>query len=128
MTTAGTMCRRQAHVPHDSEVGAKISCFVKGVFGVLQWIWIAMDARIRQVMACHRGKRRRDRAQELWAALPLVYREQATFPTKHYAAYTGVMPAERHTRVRYRLNTNSTIERAPPIILESVTLPIAVIK
>jgi insertion element IS1 protein InsB len=40
-----------------------------------QWIWIAMDAITRQVIAFHVGDRSRDRAKELWAKVPLVYRE-----------------------------------------------------
>jgi insertion element IS1 protein InsB len=48
------------------------------------WVWIAMDAPSRQVMAFHVGGRSRDSAQELWAKIPLVYREQATFYTDQY--------------------------------------------
>jgi insertion element IS1 protein InsB len=51
-----------------------------------QWIWIAMDATTRQVMAFHVGDRRRDSATELWAQIPVVYREQATFHTDQYDA------------------------------------------
>jgi hypothetical protein len=46
-----------------------------------QWIWIAMDATTRQIIAFHVGDRSRDSAQELWAKIPWVYREQATFHT-----------------------------------------------
>ena len=46
-----------------------------------QWIWIAMDAQTRQVIAFHVGDRSRDSAKALWAKIPLVYREQATFHT-----------------------------------------------
>jgi insertion element IS1 protein InsB len=46
-----------------------------------QWIWIAMDATTRQVIAFHVGDRSRDSAKELWAKIPLVYQEQATFHT-----------------------------------------------
>jgi insertion element IS1 protein InsB len=45
------------------------------------WIWIAMDAKTRQVIAFHVGDRRRDSAIALWAKIPLVYREQATLHT-----------------------------------------------
>jgi insertion element IS1 protein InsB len=44
-----------------------------------QWIWIAMDATTRQIMAFHVGDRRRESGKELWANMPMVYREQATF-------------------------------------------------
>jgi insertion element IS1 protein InsB len=40
-----------------------------------QWIWIPMDAQTRQIIAFHGGDRSRDSAQELWAKIPLVYRE-----------------------------------------------------
>jgi insertion element IS1 protein InsB len=36
-----------------------------------QWIWIAMDATTRQVIAFHVGDRSRDSAQVLWAKIPL---------------------------------------------------------
>jgi len=45
------------------------------------WVWIAMDAITRQGMAFHVGDRSRDSAKALWAKMPLVYREQATFNT-----------------------------------------------
>jgi insertion element IS1 protein InsB len=64
-----------------------------------QWIWIAMDAKTRQVIAFHVGDRRRDSAKELWAKIPLGYREQATFHTDQYEAYQGVIPAVRHKAI-----------------------------
>ena len=45
-----------------------------------QWIWIAMDAKTRQIIAFHVGDRSRDSAQQLWAKIPLVYREQGHIP------------------------------------------------
>ena len=42
------------------------------------WIWIAMDAKTRQVMAFHGGDRRRKSAKRLWAKIPLAYRQRAT--------------------------------------------------
>jgi insertion element IS1 protein InsB len=41
------------------------------------WLWIALEAQTRQVMALHVGDWRRESAQELGAKLPLVYRDQA---------------------------------------------------
>ena len=35
-----------------------------------QWIWIAMDATTRQVMAFHVGDRSRKSAKRLWAKIP----------------------------------------------------------
>ncbi len=76
-----------------------------------QWIWIAMDATTRQVIAFHVGDRSRDCAQELWAKIPLVYREQATFHTDKYNAYTGVIPAERHKAITKKARKTNHIER-----------------
>jgi len=36
------------------------------------WIWMAMDANPRQMIACHVGDRRRESAQELWAQIPVA--------------------------------------------------------
>src|SRR5215831_21265117 len=44
-----------------------------------QWVWIAMDKQTRQILAFHVGDRSRESAQQLWANLPAVYREQAIF-------------------------------------------------
>jgi hypothetical protein len=35
----------------------------------------------------------------LWANLPTVYREQATFYTDQYEVYTGVIPAAQHKAI-----------------------------
>jgi hypothetical protein len=35
-----------------------------------QWIWIAMEATTRQVMAVHVGERSRGSAKRLWAKIP----------------------------------------------------------
>ena len=46
-----------------------------------QWVWIAMDKQTRDIMAFHVGDRSHDSAQQLWATLPAVSREQAMFST-----------------------------------------------
>ena len=46
-----------------------------------QWVWIALDKQTRQIIALHVGDRSHKSAQQLWANLPAVYREQATFYT-----------------------------------------------
>jgi len=48
------------------------------------WIWSAMDATTRQIMAFHVGDRSRASGKELWAKMPMVYREQALFHTDQY--------------------------------------------
>jgi insertion element IS1 protein InsB len=57
------------------------------------WVWIAVDRQTRQSIAFHVGDRSRDSAKQLWANIPAGYREQATFYTDQYAAYTDVIPA-----------------------------------
>src|SRR5262245_43233060 len=50
-----------------------------------QWIWMAMDASTRQIIAFHVGDRSQASAERLWANLPVAYREQAIFYTDQYA-------------------------------------------
>ena len=76
-----------------------------------QWLWIARDAKTRQVMAFDVGDRSRDSAKELWANIPLVYREQATFHTDQYDAYQGVIPAARHKAITKKARKTNHIER-----------------
>jgi len=45
------------------------------------WVWIAMDKQTRQIIAFHVGDRSHESAKQLWANLPAVYRERATFYT-----------------------------------------------
>jgi insertion element IS1 protein InsB len=70
-----------------------------------------MDATTRQILAFHVGDRRRDSAKTLWAKIPVVYREQATFHTDQYDAYTGVIPAERHRAITKKARKTNQIER-----------------
>jgi insertion element IS1 protein InsB len=76
-----------------------------------QWIWIAMDAQTRQVIAFHVGDRRRESAQALWDKIPVAYREQARFQTDQYEAYTGVIPAEQHKAMTKQARKPNHIER-----------------
>ena len=75
------------------------------------WLWIAMDATTRQIVAFHVGDRSRDRAKELWAKIPEGYREQATFHTDHYDAYTGVIPVARHRAITKKARKTNHVER-----------------
>jgi insertion element IS1 protein InsB len=76
-----------------------------------QWIWIAMDAKTRQIIAFHVGDRSRESAKALWANIPLVYREQATFHTDQYEAYKEVIPADRHKAITKKARKTNHIER-----------------
>ena len=41
-----------------------------------QWIWLAMDARTRQIIAFYVGDRSRKSFKKLWAMIPKAYRQQ----------------------------------------------------
>jgi insertion element IS1 protein InsB len=76
-----------------------------------QWLWIAMDKQTRQSMAFHVGDRSHESAQQLWANLPAVYREQATFYTDQYAVYTGSIPAAQHKAITKHARKTNHIGR-----------------
>ena len=75
------------------------------------WMWIAMDAKTRQIMAFHVGERRGESGKALWATIPLVYRAQATFHTDQYEVYKGVIPAEQHRAITKKARKTNHIER-----------------
>ena len=43
-----------------------------------QWIWLAIDATTRQVLAFYVGDRSANSARQLWQRLPALYRQRAT--------------------------------------------------
>jgi insertion element IS1 protein InsB len=69
-----------------------------------QWIWIAMDARSRQIIAFHVGDRSRESAKKLWESIPKSYRDKATFYTDDWQAYNGIIPGDRHQVVKGKAN------------------------
>jgi insertion element IS1 protein InsB len=74
-----------------------------------QWMWIAMDATTRQVIAFHVGDRSRRSAKRLWAKIPHAYRQHATFYTDRYVVYEGVIPAAQHRAItKLARKTNHT--------------------
>jgi insertion element IS1 protein InsB len=76
-----------------------------------QWIWLAMDAKSRQLIAFHVGDRSRESVKALWANIPEAYQHHATFHTDHYDVYTGVMPAARHKALSKKARQTKHIER-----------------
>ena len=46
-----------------------------------QWVWIALDVAMKQVLAFNVGDRSASSARELWRRIPQVYRDHATFYT-----------------------------------------------
>ena len=78
-----------------------------------QWVWMAMDAKTRQIIAFHVGDRSHTRAEYLWAKIPQAYRQHATFYTDQYVVYEKVIPAAQHKR--------SASWRGKPITLNGST-------
>jgi len=76
-----------------------------------QWVWIAMDKQTRQIIAFHVGDRSHESAKQLWANLPAVYREQATFYTDQYTVYAGIIPAAQHKAITKHARQTNHIER-----------------
>ena len=76
-----------------------------------QWIWIAMDAKSRQVIVFHVGDRSRRSAKRLWAKIPEAYRQHATFYTDQYVVYEGVIPAAQHRAISKLARKTNHIER-----------------
>jgi len=76
-----------------------------------QWIWIAMDARSRQVIVFYVRDRSRRSAKRLWTKIPEAYRQHATFYTDQYVVYEGVIPAAQHRAINKWARTTNHIER-----------------
>ena len=86
-----------------------------------QWIWIAMDATTRQVIAFHVGDRSRKSAKRLWAKIPEAYRQHATFYTDQYVVYEGVIPAAQHRAISKSARNTNHIERFNNTLRERVS-------
>jgi insertion element IS1 protein InsB len=76
-----------------------------------QWIWLAMDARSRQVIAFYVGDRSLQSAKRLWAKIPQAYRQHATFYTDQYVVYAGVIPTTQHRAISKQARKTNHIER-----------------
>jgi insertion element IS1 protein InsB len=76
-----------------------------------QWIWIAIDAKTRQVIAFHVGDRSRRSAKRLWAKIPEAYRQHATFYTDQYVVYEGVIPVAQRQTIRKLARKTNHFER-----------------
>jgi insertion element IS1 protein InsB len=76
-----------------------------------QWVWIAMDAKTRQIIAFHVGDRSHTSAEHLWAKIPHAYRHHATFYTDQYVVYEKVIPAAQLKAISTLARTTHHIER-----------------
>jgi insertion element IS1 protein InsB len=62
----------------------------------IRWVWVALDAETRQVVARVVGDRSAFTAECLWRSLPPGYRETFTVATDFRAADQAVIPADQH--------------------------------
>jgi insertion element IS1 protein InsB len=76
-----------------------------------QWVWIAMDAKTRQIIAFHVGDRSHKSAEHLWAKIPQAYRQHATFYTDQYVVYAKVIPVAQHKAISKLARKTNHIER-----------------
>jgi insertion element IS1 protein InsB len=86
-----------------------------------QWVWIAMDATTRQVIAFHVGDRSHTSAAHLWAKIPQAYRQHATLYTDQYVVYEQVMPAAQHKAISKLARTTNHIERCNNTLRQRVS-------
>jgi IS1 family transposase len=75
------------------------------------WVWLAIDAQTRWIVAAHGGDRSEVGARGLGENLPHVYREQAVCDTDYGAPYTAVAAAVRHHRIGQGERGTQHIER-----------------
>ena len=76
-----------------------------------QWVWIAIDAHTKQVIAFYVGDRTRQSAQKLGEQIPDTYKCHATFYTDDWEAYKGVIPSNQHKAVSKQSGKTSSVER-----------------
>jgi insertion element IS1 protein InsB len=76
-----------------------------------QWVWVAMDATTRQVIAFHVGDRSGQSAQALWEKIPAVYQERALFYTDQYEVYKGIIPPAQHRAITKLARKTNHVER-----------------
>ncbi len=76
-----------------------------------QWLWMALDAKTRQIIAFHIGDRSRASGAQLWAKIPEVYQQRATFYTDLYEVYKGVIPPTQHKAITKLARKTNHVER-----------------
>ena len=84
---------------------------VGGKFAVV-WVWAALDADTRAVVAMVTGDRSERTATELFEALPEEYRRDAIFLTDFWPAYRAALPDGRHGECNEGDGLTDHIERS----------------
>jgi insertion element IS1 protein InsB len=79
--------------------------------GDVWWVWAALDAGTRQVVAIAAGDRSEHTARLLWEALPDEYRGGAIVCTDFLARYKAVVPEDRHAAAGKETGPTAHVER-----------------
>jgi insertion element IS1 protein InsB len=79
--------------------------------GDVWWVWAALDAGTRQVVAMVAGDRSEVTARYLWEALPDGYRDGAVVCTDFLAQYRAVVPEDRHAASGKETGLTAHVER-----------------
>jgi insertion element IS1 protein InsB len=74
------------------------------------WVWIALCAVTRQVVAFVTGDRSEHSCQRLWRAVPRRYK-QALCYSDFWAAYRAVIPSDQHEAVGKESGLTNHVER-----------------
>ncbi len=77
----------------------------------MAWVWAALDADTRPVVAMVVGDRSEDTARRLWAARPAGDRDRAVMCTDFWSADLAAVPAERHAAGGQEAGLTCGIER-----------------
>jgi insertion element IS1 protein InsB len=77
----------------------------------VQWVWVALDAATRRVVAMVTGDRSEFTAECLRLALPAEYRDGAVFCTDLLPSYRAVIPEDRHAAAGKDAGLTNHIER-----------------
>ena len=77
----------------------------------MAWVWVALDADTRRVVAMIVGDRSEFTAKCLWESLPAAYREGATVHTDFLAAYAAVIPSGQHAPAAKGEGRTNHVER-----------------
>lgn len=57
-----------------------------------QWLWLALNPNNRQIIVFHSGGRGKKDAQIFYEAIPLIFKQGASFFTDYWAAYAATIP------------------------------------
>ena len=77
---------------------------------IVPWLWLALDAKTREMIGVHLGTRDAPSAQTLFKSLPAVYRQCAICYTDQLASYSVVFPKTRHRSANKGLGKTNHIE------------------